>query len=137
MGKKKKIDAEGVRAEVVSAMRSQSPSEREHKIVLLWKRWEDAKAYLKSVRLECSEDLKRAKANLDDAMNTGVPVGDDDAAKRKLYAVEVAWQDVEETTAKLKDAVGGARDGVKGTFEQLSEAIVATNQLNIEFDAKN
>lgn len=133
MAKRKKVDGDAVRAEVVNAMRAQSPTEREARVVLLWKRWEEAKAYLKKVRADCTDDLKRAQANLDDAMNEGVPVGDDTAAKRKLYNVEVAWQDVEETKAKLKDAVGGARDGVKGAFEQLSEAVQATNQLSIEY----
>ena len=133
MAKKKKVDADGVRAEVVQAMKSQSPSEREQRVLLLWNRWQEAKAYLKKIRLELKDEVKRAEANLDDAMETGVPIGDDDAAKRKLHHVEVAWQDVSETKAKFKDGVAGANDGAKGALEALTELIAATAQLDLEF----
>jgi len=133
MAKKKKVDVNDVRAEVITAMRSQSPSEREQRIMLLWSRYQDALTFLKKTRAELSDEVKRAEANLVDAMETGVSVGDDEAAKRKLLHAEIAWQDVAETKAMFKDGVGGARDGVKGALEAFSELIAATAQLDLEF----
>lgn len=127
MGKKKNHDA--VRAEVVAAMATQG--ERERRIVMLWGRWEEAKAYLTKVRSDHRIQLAEAQENLKGAMEQTIDPRDDEAAKRKLVSVEANWQDVEEIKASARDAIGGARDGVKGTYEQLSEAVQATKQIDL------
>lgn len=137
----KKVGVDAVRKEVVDAMRSQSPSDRERRVITLWNRWQEAKAWLKKTSLSCSDEVKLCTANLEEKMAIGLPgTGEqstiDLAAKSKLFDIEVAWQDLEEAKAKRKDAVGGARDAVKGTFEGLAEAVVATSQIEMEYDKK-
>jgi hypothetical protein len=130
---KKKAEQEAVRAEVVAAMKAQSPSDRERRIVLLWGRWEEAKAYLAKVRSDHRIQLAQAQDNLKQTMEGTVDARDDQAALRKLHSIEVCWQDVEEIKASARDAIGGARDGVKGTYEQLHEAVQATQQIDLDF----
>lgn len=137
MGRRKKIVATSdVREEVIEAMRSQSPSDRERKIVALHERYEEAKRYYKRISKETKEEYQQAEANFTAAVEEGHQEGDQDAAKAKLFRVEVSWQDLQEAKAKRKDAVGGARDGVKGTLAALEEAIKATQQIELDFDRK-
>ncbi len=131
--KKSKETQDQVRREVVAAMANQTPSERERRIVLLWGRWEEAKAYLAKVRSDHRIQLGQAQENLRGAMEQTIDARDDEAARRKLVSVEACWQDVEEIKASARDAVGGARDGVKGTYEQLHEAVQATAQIDLDF----
>jgi len=135
--KKSKAEAaDVVREEVVKALRSSSPSEREHRLVVLWSRWNEAKEYLKKVRAEAKDDVEMCRVAFDEAISEGVNVGDEDAALRKLHRAEIAYQNLEEARAKAKDGIGGAKDGVAGAFQQLSEFIAATNQLELELGTK-
>lgn len=136
MGKKKKVSQDDVRTEVVEAMKKQSPSERERRVLKLWTDWEGAKAFLAKVRSDTRTDVEMYRANLKERMELGLDgAGDDTAALRKLHSIEIAWQDLEEAKAKQKDATGGAKDGVKGAFERLSEAVSATRQIDLDFAA--
>lgn len=136
MAKRKKNadEHDEVRAEVIEAMKNKSPSDREKRIVLLWQRWEEAKAYLAKVRSETRKSVEEARAYLKEHMESGVAVNDNEASLRKLASIETCWQDLEEAKAQQRDGVGGARDGVKAAYETLKEAIVATKQLGFEFN---
>ncbi len=133
--RKKKEEREAVRAEVVEAMKSKTPGEREKRIVLLWTRWEEAKAFLAKVRSEGAIELKRLQVHLKECMETTTAVDDEQASLRKLMSIEVAWQDLEEHKALTRDGTGGARDGLKSAYETLKESVLATNQLGFEFTA--
>ena len=128
---KSKVKKDTIRAEVLVAMANQTPGERERRIVLLWGRWEEAKAYLTKVRSDHRIKLGEAQAMLKDSMEATVDDRDEQAIRRKLVSVEAIWQDIEETKASARDGIGGARDGVKGTYEQLAEAVLATRQLDL------
>jgi hypothetical protein len=103
-------------------------------MVVLWSSWQEAKAYLKKIRADMKIEVERAEGFFTDAMLTGVAIGDDTAALRKLHSIEVCYQDLEEAEAKAKDAIGGARDGVGGTEGAFAEFMAAQSQLDIEFD---
>lgn len=131
--KKTREERDKVRAEVVQALASATPSERERRIVLLWKQWEEAKAFLAQTRSEHRTQLLQAQDNLKGTMEQTIDASDTQAALRKLHSIEVNWQDVEEIKASARDAIGGARDGVKGTFERLNEAVHGVNQIEMNF----
>jgi hypothetical protein len=128
--KKKEDD---VRTEVVEAMRAKNPSDREARVLLLWKAWQDAKAYLHKIRSETRTEVERLRVVLKELMEAGVAIGDQEASLRKLQSIEVAWQDLEEAKAQQRDAVGGAKDGEKAAYKTLEETVLATNQLGFEF----
>jgi len=132
--KKTKVDAKAARAEVVQAFRSQSPTDRERRMVLQWASWQEARAYLKKIRADMKIEIERAESFFTDAISTGVAIGDEDAALRKLHAVEVCYQDLEEAQAKAKDAIAGARDGVGATEAAFAESMEAQSQLDLEFN---
>lgn len=132
--KKKKDQEDDVRTEVIEAMKAKEPSEREQRVVTLWKAWQDAKAYLHKIRSETRTEVERLRVVLKELMEQGVAVNDQEASLRKLQSIEVAWQDLEESKAQQRDAVGGAKDGERAAYKTLEETVLATNQLGFEFN---
>jgi hypothetical protein len=133
--RKTKTTHDDVRGEVVEAMKAVEPTEREQRIVALWTTWENAKAYLAKARSETRIALESARASLKDVMTRGLAIGDDAAVKKKLFDIEVAWQDFEEAKGRQSEETGSAKSGVKAAFERLNEAVSATNQMGLNFQA--
>jgi len=132
---RKKKDHDAVHGEVVEAMKAVEPTEREARIVALWTAWENAKAYFAKTRSETRIALESARASLKDVMTRGLKVGDDAATKKKLHDIEVAWQDLEDAKGAQSLECGNAKKGVKSAFERLNEAVSATNQMGLDFQA--
>jgi hypothetical protein len=133
--KKAKSKADEVADEVLAAQTAETPTAREKRICHLFASWEASVKALAEERKRRGEDVAAAQAGLRAVIEEGVAAGDDVGRLRKLSAVEVAWQNLDERKAERVEALKIAKLLVEQSDKRLREAIENSNQLAL-FDSE-
>lgn len=94
---------------------------------------ERAEAELKSVRGDCNNDIKEAKASFVGSYESSVDYDDFTSVRAKLDAMTGAYASWEESIAKKIEETKPLKDALKAARVELREAITNHRQLGLEF----
>lgn len=108
-----------------------SVSAREHleRIAGAYQQYQDTVEESGKECAEAREEKKRRKAVFVDAMAEGLPTpADFEAVSTKLHRVELAWQDLEEAEALVRERLAMRKDATKSARLELDRAIREARQ---------
>lgn len=117
--------------EVLAAQSAQTPTERERRICHLFAAWEASVSAQREERKRRNEDVAAAQAGLRTAVEEGVSANDDVARLRKLTAVEVAWQELDEKKAERVEALKALKQLVEQSHSRLRDAVENSKQMTL------
>lgn len=122
-------DVEAAVAEAQVAVNGGTPSEREKRLVMLFKKADAARKVYDETKKKASEKVQAAKA----AFRTSIEAGtkNDTERVRKLREVEAAWQHQDEVKAEAIEDKKHAADHVANAERRLREAVETSAQLSL------